>query len=167
MAIIKEWCCIEHGPFEGSHPICPSNGCDSSEVTREIRTAPSVSRGKFKRFEASTRRTADLMGINDFRTGRPGDVSFKGRGTEAPLGMELLWGGDVEKKMGRSFATMAGAAQQPLHVPTKEGVRTLTRNNAIADMAESAGITSRAVPRAHEVAVADKQEMAKARALTV
>jgi len=167
VAIIKEFVCISHGPFEGSHPICPAMGCDSGEVTREIRSAPAISKGKFKRFDASTRRSADLMGINDFRTGREGDVSFKGRGTEAPLGMDLLWGNEVEKKMGKSFSHLTGMAQQPLHVPMKDGVKTITRNNAIADMAESAGITRRALPRVAEVAVADKNERAKAQALTV
>lgn len=168
MAVIKEFCCVEHGDFEGSHPICPGMGCCSDEVTRVFRTAPSISKGKFKRFDASTRRSADMMGISNFRSTREGEVSFAGRASQESkdLGMEVLWGNDVEKKMGKSFAGLTSLAQQPLNVKTKSGDKVLTRNNAMAEMATEAGLTSRAVPKAGEViGLRTDRNEAKARAL--
>jgi hypothetical protein len=45
MAILKEWRCLGHGPFENFDGKCPK-GCPSSLVQREIRTAPAYERRK-------------------------------------------------------------------------------------------------------------------------
>ena len=164
--MIKEFCCIAHGYFEGSHPICPHLGCDSSEVTQVFLTAPKIMSGKTKRFDVGIRRSSDLMRINNFRSAKEGETSFAGRAEDAPLGMELLWGNDVQRKMGKNFSELTTAAQQPLSVRTGRGVETLTQNNAIADLATTAGITKRVLPRAAEVVASDKSEGAKAKALT-
>lgn len=165
MGVMREWACLEHGEFEGTHPICPFMGCRSEAVTRVFLTPPSISKGKYKRFEAGLRKSSEMYGISNFKTARNGETAFEGRATteSKDLGMEVLWGTDVEKKMGKSFAQLSTLAHQPLVV----GDKVNTRNNALAELATEAGLTSRAIPRAGEVigSKAEKSE-AKARTLT-
>lgn len=107
--------------------------------------------------------------INDFRSARDGEASFGGdRGKE--LGMEVLWGNDIQRKMGRSFAEMAGAAQAPLVVKKRDGsgVVRLDKNNAMREAATEYGITRRAgAPRAAEVSGDKVTSKEAAKALTV
>lgn len=149
MAVLKEFKCAQHGDFEGTHPICPALGCISENVERVFRTPVGISQGKYKRFDAGLRRTAEGMGISDFRTGKEGDTAFAGR---APIGQEVLWGGDVQKVMGRSFADQMQAAQAPLHVPAIEAAKPndphLTVNNGMRTTATELGLTQSRLPRA-------------------
>lgn len=149
MAVLKEFKCALHGDFEGTHPICPAMGCISENVERVFRTPVSISQGKYKRFDAGLRQTAERMGIGDFRTGHEGDVSFAGR---APIGQEVLWGDDAKQVMGKSFAEQMQAAQAPLHVPAIEAAKPndphLTINNGMRTTATELGITSNRLPKA-------------------
>lgn len=166
MAVIKEFFCIEHGDFEGSHPICPADGCASEAVEQVFRTPPKISKGKFKRFDASTRRSADLMKISDFNAKREGDVAFKGRGTDAPEGMGILWG-DQASALGHSFAEMTALANKPLAVGKQD--RYARQNNALAGvMTESESFqkaSARQAPLAAEVHSAEEKERGRAKAL--
>lgn len=168
MAILKEWCCLEHGPFDGSHAICPSFGCDSRAVKQEFRTPVGIKSNLTKRTDEGIRKSSDMYRINDFRSAREGEASFGGdKGKE--LGMEVLWGKDVEKKMGHSFAALSGQAQKPLVVPKRDGsgVLRLDKNNAMREAATEAGITRRRLPLAGEVSGDKATAKAQAQQLTV
>jgi hypothetical protein len=166
MAVIKEFACLEHGEFVGSHPICPAMGCDSKHVRQEFRTAPKIRHSGTSRTDAGIRKSVDMYGLGNVRSAREGEASYGGdRGKE--LGMEVLWGNDVNKKMGRSFAELSGAAHKPLTVQTNKGPQTLTRNNAMREAATEMGITRRRIPKAGEVAGDIATPKAQAQALTV
>jgi len=168
MAIVKEWLCLAHGPFDGSHAICPSYGCDSRAVHQEFRTPVAIRSNTMKKFDAGIKQSAQMYNISDFRTAKAGEAAYGGdKGKE--LGMEVLWGDNVQKKMGRSFAELTGIAQKPLVVPKRDGSGTLRldRNNAMREAATEMGITRRVVPRAGEVAGDASTPKPKAQALTV
>jgi hypothetical protein len=167
--ILKEWACLEHGPFEGSHAICPAMGCDSRAVSQEFRTPVGIRHGNTSRTDAGIRRSVDMYSLGNVRSARDGEASYGGdRGKD--LGLEVLWGNDVQKKMGRSFAEMTGAAQAPLVVPKRDGsgVVRLDKNNAMREAATEYGITRRAgAPRAAEVSGDKVTSKEAAKALTV
>ena len=166
--ILKEWACLEHGPFEGSHAICPALGCDSRAVTQEFRTPVGIRSGLTSRTDAGIRKSSDMYKISNFRSARDGEASYGGDRSKE-LGMEVLWGNDVQKKMGRSFAEMSSAAQAPLVVKKRDGsghVR-LDRNNAMREAATELGITRRRMPMAAEVSGAKDTSKEAAKALTV
>lgn len=169
MSVIKEWNCVLHGEFDGSHPICPEMGCDSKAVVREFRTAPTIRSSTMKKFDAGIRRSSDMMKINNFRTAREGEAAYGGDAGKAS-GLQVLWGSESNKVLGRSFAELTAIAQKPLHVPKRDGSGTLslTRNNAMREAATEAGITRRALPQVGELAVvkSDKQSDAKAKSMT-
>lgn len=152
MAVMKEWVCAKHGGFEGSHPICPSMGCMSEEVTREFRTPVAVSKGQYNRFDRGLRKTADMMNVSNWRTARTGESSFMGRGVDAPLGTEVLWGNEVAKHPamgGRSFAALTAAAGQPLTTLDKPVNDPYVRvNNGMRAAATTLGVTRRTLPPA-------------------
>jgi hypothetical protein len=153
MAPIKEWRCAQHGDFDGSHPICPSMGCASEHVERVFRTPVGISKGNYKRFDAGLRRTADVMGIRNFRTAHEGEAGYAGRAAEAdaPIGQKLLWGPqEVQKVMGVSLANQLQAAQQPLSVPNRDPGTDpyLTVNNGMRASATTLGITRQVLPPA-------------------
>jgi len=143
---VKEWECAEHGCFERSHPICPAMGCESENVKQVFLTPPMIASGKLKRFDAGIRKSADMMGINNFRSARPGEAAYGGDEAKK-RGLEMLWGDDVKRILGVDMGTLSAAAQQPLTV----GNQTLTRNNGMREAATELGITRRTIPRAGEV----------------
>lgn len=161
MAVIKEFRCFDHGEFEASHPICPAHGCDSKAVVREFRTPITIGSRMVKQHHAGLKRTAELMRLNNFRTAREGEAAYGGEAAKA-AGTQVLWGDQSRRALGKSFSELMGAAAQPL---TVRG-HTLTRNNGMADAAESAGLTRRSVVPAAEVAVprgeAKSEQKAKA-----
>jgi len=166
MAVLKEWECIEHGTFEGTHPICPAMGCRSESVERVFLTAPVIKHDKTKRFDLGIRKTADSLQTTNLKSARPGEVSFGGR-AEPKSGMQLLWGDETKQALGKSFAEMTQAAHKPLTITRPDGkVITDTRNNGMRAIANETKITQRVLPRAVEVAVADKSDTAKAKAMT-
>jgi hypothetical protein len=164
VALIKEFECIEHGVFESSHPICPNFGCESRSVAQVFITPPHIGTSFVKRFDAGIRRSSDLMGGANFRSAKPGEAAFGGD-VGKKLGMEVLWGQDVQKSMGRNFAQLTQIAQQPLSVPGTN--LRLDKNNGMRDAATDVGITKRRLPPAYEVtaAKAEKGSDAKAKAL--
>jgi hypothetical protein len=90
-----------------------------------------------------------MYGNANWRSARDGEASFGGNAKTA-LGQEVLWGSDVQKKMGRSFAELTGIAQKPLVVNKRDGSGQLRldRNNAMREAATEYGITKRAYVRA-------------------
>lgn len=169
MAVLKEFNCLLHGIFDCTVPICPSFGCNSRAVVREFRTAPTIRSAGMKHFDAGIRRTSDMMQINNFRTARAGEAAYGGD-VGKDTGLKVLWGSDVQKTMGRSFAELSSTAAQPLRVPRRDGSGDIvdTRNNAMRAAATEAGITHRRLPQVGELTVAraDKVPDAKVKALT-
>lgn len=154
LGIIKEWNCLEHGEFDGSHPICPEFGCDSKHVAREFRTAVTIGSRMVKQHDAGMKRSSELYKISNFRSAREGEAAHGGNAGR-DLGTEVLWGSDIARKMpGHSLPNLMSAAQKPLVVPRRGGGEPLRldRNNALADAATEARITARRLPQA-EVAV--------------
>jgi hypothetical protein len=153
MAVMKEWKCAAHGHFEGTHPICPALNCSSDRVERAFVTPVSISKGRYASFERGMRNTAERMGISDFRSARAGDVSFAGRGQDAPLGTEVLWGNEVARHPGmggRTFANLTQQAAQPLTVAgvDPEVDPYLSINNGMRAAATTLGVTKRVLPPA-------------------
>jgi hypothetical protein len=166
LGVIKEWNCLEHGEFVGSHPLCPVLGCESRAVTRVFLTPPNIGSTALKRFDQGIARSADMYRISNFRSAKAGEASYGGDKARE-LGMEVLWGNEVQKKMGRSFAELTGLAQQPLVVPKRDGsgVLRMDHNNGMRDAATEVGITRRRLPKAGEVVAAradDAPEKVKA-----
>jgi hypothetical protein len=163
---MKEWNCLEHGEFVGTHPICPGNRCRSKFVTQEFRTPVGIGTDFRKRFDAGMRKSADMYQIDDFKSAKAGDTSFAGRA--APGSPQVLWGDESKKALGHSFAELTAIAAKPLSVKKRDGeVLTLTRNNAMREAATSIGITQRRLPKAHEVTAAKAEKGSKERAQAV
>lgn len=147
MSVMKEWICLEHGTFERTHAICPSNGCDSKHVSQEFRTPVGIGRNSTKHFDQGLRRTAETYRIDNFKSAKAGDTSFAGRSD--PNGPQVLWGDDSRKVLGKSFAELAQVAARPFEMTTRTGAHVrLDKNNGMADAATSVGITSRRIPTA-------------------
>jgi hypothetical protein len=161
--ILKEWCCIEHGEFEGSHGICPASGCNSKFVKQEFRTPVGIRTDYMKRFDAGIKKSADMYKIDNFKSAKAGETSFAGR---APAGApQVLWGNESQKVLGKSFAELTQVAAKPFAVKKRDGSEiVLTRNNAMREAATEANITSRRLPQAHEVTAARSEKGAKERA---
>ena len=151
MAIMKEWRCLIHGEFDGTHPICPGPRCASKVVVQEFRTAPGAKSARTKFTDAGLRKSADMYGINNFKSAKPGEVSFAGRSDPA-LGQKVLWGDECKQVFGQSFSQLTQTAAKPLAVPTRDGrILSITRNNGMVEAAEAAGITRSKLPRAGEI----------------
>ena len=165
MAVLKEFSCIEHGPFEGSHPICPASGCDSSAVSQEFRTAPTIGSGFVKRFDAGIRKSSDMMGGKNFRTARAGEAAYGGDAAKE-TGLGVLWGDESRKVLGRSFAELTQVAAKPLEVRKRDGSGTIRmdRNNGMREAVAATGLTGRRLPRAADV-TAEPSAKAQAQAL--
>ena len=143
MGVLKEFNCLEHGEFEGSHPICPAFGCRSRAVVQEFRTPPTIGSRMVRQFEAGMKKTSDMYHIRNFRTARAGE-SAHGGDAGKENGMQVLWGDSCRKVLGKSFAELTGIAQQPLVVHKRDGSGELRleRNNAMRSFAndgDSAG----------------------------
>lgn len=132
MAVVKEWVCPDHGPFEGTHPICPGNACLSEGVTQEFRTPPKLRSESTTRTDRGLKRSASIYALSDLRSAREGEASKPAYQSES--GTEMLWGGQVQEKLGASFDTLTAQAQAPLG--------NLRHNSGMRDAATQAGITS-------------------------
>jgi hypothetical protein len=151
MSVTKEWECMEHGTFECSHPICPALGCDSKLVKRVFLTPPNIGSSELKRFNEGIKKSADMYGINNFRTARAGEAAYGGEAAKA-ASTQVLWGDDIQKTLGLNMGDLTARAQQPLTVTKPDGSKeTLTRNNPMREVATELGITRRALPKAAEV----------------
>lgn len=163
MAVVKEWACLEHGEFTGTHPICPNFGCESASVVQEFRTPVGIGSEFRKRFDAGIRKSSEMMGIDDFKSAREGETSFAGR-ADPKTGTKVLWGDESKKVLGKNFAELTAVAQKPLEVTARTGeVLKLERNNGMREAATESGITRRRLPKAHEVS-AERSPAARAQA---
>jgi hypothetical protein len=163
---MREWTCLEHGEFDGTHAICPAFGCDSEHVSQEFRTPIGIGTDFRKRFDQGMRKSADMYGASDWKSAKAGDTSFEGRADPA-LGQKLLWGDECKKVMGHSFSELAQVASKPLLGQGGEVI--LKHNNGMREAATVAGITRRRLPQVHEVSAHKGEPGAKerAQALTV
>ena len=166
MGVIKEWNCIEHGDFVASHPICPENGCTSRHVTRVFLTAPMIGKDSTRRFDAGIRKSSEMMRISNFRSARGGEAAYGGD-VGKDKGLQVLWGDQCRKVMGRSFSELTQIAHNPLVVQKRDGSGELRleRNNAMREAATEMGITKRNLPPAGEVRIAEKPDQAPAKKL--
>ena len=168
MAVLKEWRCFDHGEFDSTHPICPYSGCDSSAVLREFRTAPTIGTRMVRQHHEGMKRTSDMMKINNFRTAREGEAAYGGEAAKK-AGMQVLWGDESKKVLGKGFAELTQIANRPFTVNKRNGSGsiTLTRNNAMADAAEQAGITRRRVAKPGELRVPKGEARSETAAKTI
>lgn len=162
MAVLKEWRCAIHGDFDSTHPLCPNFGCESEQVERIFKTPVGTRSDATRRFDAGIRKSADMMGISNFKSAKGGDTSFAGRAAEEneTIGSRVLWGDEIAKPvnqggLGVPFNQLTMQAQQPLVVNRADGSQvSLTSNNAMAEAATEMGVTARRIPKAAEISVA-------------
>lgn len=148
MAIIHEWKCAVHGPFEGSHPICPEFGCDSESVVKEIRTPRGFKSDATKRTDAGVKRTAEVYRQSDIRSAHEGESSKAGNRSA-----ELLWG-----DRGRDILQSA-MSQPSSHTYRDAKGRDHVVHSGMRMAAEEAGITKRPLPVAEVTQHQSDQQM--------
>lgn len=74
MAVLREFFCPGHGPFESFEAVCP-HGC-SITPEREFRTAPAYHNGTTRRTDDLVRSQVEAMGLSNIRTSlREGDTA--------------------------------------------------------------------------------------------
>src|SRR5579862_7318012 len=66
MAVMKEYRCAAHGPFENYDAICPA-GCPRAFVKQEIRTAPSFQRKATRFVDQQLRGIAEDAGLTNLK----------------------------------------------------------------------------------------------------
>lgn len=74
MAVLKEFRCKAHGPFEefvrgDKMPACP-HGCNPRFVKREFRTAPAIQGSATARMDGLQKGLAHDFGLSDLKAGR-------------------------------------------------------------------------------------------------
>jgi len=74
MAIVREFRCAAHGPFESTrpHPKCPK-GCSKRFVVQELRTAPGVVGMGTKHLDREFDNLARDYRLTDIRNGKDGE----------------------------------------------------------------------------------------------
>src|SRR5437016_7570872 len=144
MGVIREFECEAHGYFESTHPICWALGCDSAHVKRVFLTAPSVGSPELKRFHEGLKRSADLMGITNFRSAREGESSF------GNSGKGLLWGDEIKKVLGVDLGQLSAAAAQPLTVIHRDGTKEAVDKSPMRELAAE-GMTRAVLPKPAEL----------------
>jgi hypothetical protein len=155
--ILHDWQCAVHGQFEGSHPICPAMGCASEKVVKLFLKAPGIRSDFMKRHDAGIRKSADMMGISNFRSSHEGDASFGG--DVGKPGERLLWGNDVNKVAGKPFAALAQQAAAGSNFTHKDG--RVEHVPSGMRQAGNMGITARPLPKAERTVLkADAKPLA-------
>jgi hypothetical protein len=140
--ILHDFKCAKHGVFESSHPICPHMGCASESVTKIFLKPVGTRSDNTRRFDAGIRKSAENMGLTNFRSSRQGEASHGGE-----LGKKVLWGKDVAKEMpGQSFAGLAQQASAGAKFQKADGTTEVVPNGM--RLAAQSGITQRTVPKA-------------------
>jgi hypothetical protein len=139
--ILNDYKCSLHGVFEGSHPICPELGCESEDVIKVYLKAPGTRSDATKRFDAGIRKSAESMGISNFRSAqREGDTAYGG-----DAGKQLLWGTkEAEKNLGMNFNALTQKAAQGANYRHKDG--TVEHVPDGMRQAASTGITREVLP---------------------
>jgi hypothetical protein len=72
MAILREFRCLAHGPFEAFEPECP-HGCSARFVAQEIRTAPGLKSAATKVADREIGNLAKSYGMTNIPTSRDGE----------------------------------------------------------------------------------------------
>jgi hypothetical protein len=72
MAIVKEYRCAAHGPFESTRPKC-KYGCSPRFVTQEFRTAPAIKSAGTKHLDREIGNLARDYKLTDIRNGEDGE----------------------------------------------------------------------------------------------
>jgi hypothetical protein len=156
--ILHDWRCATHGQFEGSHPICPEMGCDSENVTKLFLKAPGIRSDFMKRHDAGIRKSAEMMGISNFRSARENEAAFGG--DVGKPGERVLWGNEVNKVAGRPFAALTQQAEASNRFVLPTGKVDVVPSGM--RQAGNSGITQRPLPQAERHV--HKQDLAKAKA---
>lgn len=73
MAVLKEYICMAHGPFEGYEPQCP-HGCSGTMVEREFRTPFSYPQ-KMNGIDRTLNNLASDFNMTDMRHNSNGTVA--------------------------------------------------------------------------------------------
>jgi hypothetical protein len=74
MAVVKEYRCAAHGPFEGTEQACPY-GCPPRFVVREFRSAPAFQAKRTRNIDGTLRGIASDFGLTDMKNDPKGGVS--------------------------------------------------------------------------------------------
>ncbi|MBA0085215.1 MAG: hypothetical protein HRJ53_09475 [Acidobacteria bacterium Pan2503] len=142
MSVMKEWECPEHGYFASTHPLCPEIGC-TADCPRVFVTPVTVSDGVLKRFDASTKKSVDMMGLGDLRTARAGEAAY-GNG-----GAGVLWGDECQRVLGVDMAGLRASAAKPLNVTFADGRKETIEKSVMRELGRE-GITQRVLPKPAE-----------------
>lgn len=121
MAVIKEWKCPLHGPFEGSHPICPHFNCESEGITQEFRTAPKVGSDRTRRVDKTLSGLASEYGLSNM-SNRDGKAVADGA--------SMVWA-SPEKTLGITKEALIQSAKTPTEFGEEpSGMRQAWRDGA-------------------------------------
>ena len=107
MAILKEFICKAHGPFEEfvngeETPACPK-GCSARWVTREIRTAPAMSNPVNRNRDAMLKDAAAQFGLTDIKVDKePGTSVMDNLRQSDAVPTATTWG-DASKLSMKDF----------------------------------------------------------------
>jgi hypothetical protein len=152
MAILKEFTCAAHGPFdervEGDEiPQCPT-GCSPRFVRREIRTAPAMKTVISGRLDTLQRDIAHDFGLSDMKVSKDSNSSvmenlrrgedFSPKWVDVPNKMKSGWANRGEQagsisptSLGlqgeNNLAPVAQTGQLPRRIPTRIEGRDITK----------------------------------------
>jgi len=138
--IIKEWRCADHGPFEGSHPICPAMGCSSENVSREFRTAPGFKSDMTKATDGGFDRMAQNYGMSDMSNAHGRTV--KGGNVDPTA---AIWG---KEAIGSQFDSMLNQASTPTKFTAKNGKELYADNMGMRAACKASGLDQKPLPPA-------------------
>lgn len=146
--ILHDFKCEIHGDFEGTHPICPENGCESENVVKLFRKSPMIFSGMTRATDRGLRESADSMGITNFRSARPGEASFGGEQAG-----QVLWGDQVKKSMpGMDMNSLIDQSVQQTINLKKQTIKIDKPLLTGIHMMDDIGVTTRQLPPAKIVA---------------
>lgn len=98
MAVVKEYRCFAHGPFDSTDGICP-HGCTT--VVREFRTAPAARSDKTKASDRALENLAKKFNLTDM-SNRNGSVGGSRKGQQPNMQAQWL---DMPKNKDREDKT--------------------------------------------------------------
>lgn len=132
MAVLKEFACKAHGPFEeiveqDVVPGCP-HGCSSRFVVREFRTAPAARNVVTGKMDALQRDIASDFGLRDIKVDKQGGQSvmqnlqsgqdFSPRWVDVP---NKLKSGDFASSLGMTGGNALQGTSLPKPTPIIQG----------------------------------------------
>lgn len=136
MAVMREWRCMFHGPFDATESTCDACGHDEF-VSQEIRTAPAFKSKRTTVADQILRGIAQDAGLTDLKNDPKGGVSVlqalqKTNDVSTPRWMEVPHAAPGEKPAvfaPPGFVASAEAASTVKTLPKSQGGRF---NNALA-----------------------------------